>query len=478
MKILLLILFLISNPINSRIEPPEPPSDDHHGSDVPPSPPGSDGPGPDGGYDYSNYKATKMNEDLTDENVACTESDASVVYINDTDTIHITNSIITKEAGKASDREESEFYGVNAAILVQGGKLEMNGGTINTKVETANALVATNDGEVTITGTNIISTGTSAARGLHATYGGRITASKVTISSEGGSCANLATDRGKGVVSCTECTLSTKGAGSPLIYSTGDITVDKTEGTATGAQNVVVEGKNKVTIKNSSNLKCTAAPNRGDIDQCGVMLYQSMSGDAETGTSYFTCEDSSLEIVSDSNYYSTAPMFFITNTNSEISLKNCAFKYGSNVFLNVKGTTEWGDEGKNGGDVVLKITNQNIEGNFIADSISTLKIELIKSTITGTINGDNTAKNLEITIDAESTITLTGDSYCNKITNELTDGSNLINGTFSWNKEGEPSDISSEIPSDIPTDPKSSAKSIFDFSKIVLGLSLLLAIIL
>ena len=51
-----------------------------------------------------------------------------------------------------------------------------------------------------------------------------------------------------------------------------------------------------------------------------------------------------------------------------------------------------------------------------------------------------------------------------KITNELTDGSNLINGTYSWNKEESPSD--------------SSAKSIFDFSKIILGLSLLLGIIL
>ena len=188
MKILLLILLLISNPINSRIEPPEPPSDMPPGSDMPPIP-GSDdhhgsdgpgpGPGPDGGYDYSDYQATKMNEDLTNENIACTEPDSSVVYINDTDTIHITNSIINKEAGTASNRENSEFYGVNAAILVQGGKLEMNGGTINTKVETANALVATNDGEVTITGTNIVSTGKSAARGLHATYGGRITASKV-----------------------------------------------------------------------------------------------------------------------------------------------------------------------------------------------------------------------------------------------------------------------------------------------------------
>ena len=188
-----------------------------------------------------------------------------------------------------------------------------------------------------------------------------------------------------------------------------------------------------------------------------------MSGDAETGTSYFTCQDSDLEIVSDSQYYSTAPMFFITNTNSEIDLTNCNFKYGSKTFLNAKGTTEWGDQGKNGGDVVLKITNQKIEGNFVVDSISTLKIELVKSTIEGTINGDNTAKNLEITIDGESKITLTGNSYCTKINNALKDGSNLINGTYSWTIAEPSPDI---------------AKNIFDFNKIILVLSLLLGIIL
>ena len=60
---------------------------------------------------------------------------------------------------------------------------------------------------------------------------GTITASDVTISSTGGSCATLDTDRGEGTVKCTGCTLSTAGAGSPLIYSTGTITVSKKIGT-------------------------------------------------------------------------------------------------------------------------------------------------------------------------------------------------------------------------------------------------------
>ena len=381
-------------------------------------------------YDYSSYNSVSKDTDVSGLTTESTQADQSAVYI--TSTINLKDAKIHKNSGDASKIEDSEFYGVNAALLVQGGTLTMSGGEIITKAQGANAVVATNDGKVTITGTTITSTGTRSARGLHSTYGGNIEASKVTISTEGGSCATLATDRGEGTVKCTECNLTTKGTGSPLIYSTGSITVENTQGTASGAQSVVVEGKNSATIKDNSNLKCTATPNRKDIDQCGVMLYQSMSGDAESGTSSFTCESSTIEILQSSDYYTTAPLFFITNTKSAIQLKNCNFILGSNIFMSIKGTSEWGKSGSNGGEVTLTITNENIKGNFVIDNISTLTINIVNSTIEGAINTDNTAKSVIITIDKDSEITLTGNSFCTKITNALSDGSNLKNGSYSW----------------------------------------------
>ena len=312
----------------------------------------------------------------------------------------------------------------------------MTGGNIITKSEMANALVATNNGEVTITKTNITSTGTSAARGLHSTYGGKITASEVHITTNGGSCASLATDRGEGSVSCENCVLNTNGAGSPLIYSTGNIEVKRSEGTASKAQVVVVEGKNTAKVSASSNLKCTAAPNRGNIDQCGVMVYQSMSGDASTGTGNFECSDSDIEILEKSEYYKTAPMFFITNTIANIILSNCGFRFGSEKFLSLKGTSEWGRQGSNGGDATLTLTNEIIYGDFEVDGISTLTIKMVKSSIHGKINNANTAKQITIIIDKDSKITLTGNSYCTSITNEDKTGANLVNGTFVWTIRG------------------------------------------
>ena len=382
-------------------------------------------------YDYSSYSFTSINENLSGKTLSSTTSDQSVVYITQS-SISISNSNLNKASGDSSKTENSEFYGVNAAVLVNGGGLTMTGGTVTTAAKGANAICATNNGKVTISGTTITSTGSGSARGLHATFGGKIEANKVNISTKGGSCATLATDRGEGTVTCTECTLSTAGAGSPLIYSTGDITVSKTTGVATGAQAVVIEGKNTATIKEASNLKCNGIPNRKTVDQCGVMLYQSMSGDAASGTSTFNCDKSTLEIQSSSSVYSSAPMFFITNTQAKINLEECTFKYGSGVFLKAEGTSEWGNSGSNGGVVTLTLTNQDIEGDIVVDSISSLTLNLIGSSIKGKINTANTAAKLAINLDSDSKITLTGNSYYTSLVNEKSDGSNLVNGTYKW----------------------------------------------
>jgi hypothetical protein len=200
-------------------------------------------------YDYSSYSSTSTNENITGKTLSSTKADQSVVYVTESG-ITITDSNLNKESGDSSKTHNSEFYGVNAAVLVNGGELTITGGKITTAAKGANAVVATKKGNVTITDTEINSTATGSARGLHSTHGGKIEATNVKISTTGKSCATLATDRGEGIVTCTECTLSTAGAGSPLIYSTGDITISKTEGTATGAQAVVVEGKNVVMLKN------------------------------------------------------------------------------------------------------------------------------------------------------------------------------------------------------------------------------------
>ena len=76
-------------------------------------------------YDYSNYQAVEYDTNLKDQTVTSTKVDESALYINGTEKVTVENSNINKESGDSSKIENSEFYGVNAAILVQGGNLEM-----------------------------------------------------------------------------------------------------------------------------------------------------------------------------------------------------------------------------------------------------------------------------------------------------------------------------------------------------------------
>ena len=76
-------------------------------------------------------------------------------------------------------------------------------------------------------------------------------------------------------------------------------------------------------------MKCYGIGNRNSVDNCGVMIYQSMSGDAADGIDTYTCKSSTMTISQESPIYDSAPMFFVTNTKAVINLEDCilVFRY-------------------------------------------------------------------------------------------------------------------------------------------------------
>ena len=123
-------------------------------------------------------------------------------------------------------------------------------------------------------------------------------------------------------------------------------------------------------------------------------------------------------------------MFFITNTDAVINLTNTKLSYGSNLLINAKGTSEWGKSGSNGGNITLNGKNQTLKGNIEVDSISTLTMNLTSSsTYEGTINKANTAKEINIKLDKNSKLVLTGNSYITSLEDEDESYSNIdLNG--------------------------------------------------
>ena len=377
-------------------------------------------------FNYSTINSNVTNENIIDSEYIATESDQSVAYITDSNII-INYSILNK-TGASSNLNNSEFYGVNSAILINGGRLNVEFSNIITSSEGSNGVTCTNNGLTTLFRSNISST-SNFSRGLLSTFGGSINGTNIKITTIGRSSACLATDKGEGYIFCKLSSFFTYGVGSPVIYSTGNISVTRINGTAFNSQIFVIEGKNSISLSGESFVR--ASGNGGMNDSCGILIYQSQPGDPNVERSAFNCEKSYLFIISNSSVYSTAPFFFVTNTKTNINLNGCEFNYGSGVFLNASQNSNWGTLGENGADVILNLVNQTIEGDFVVDSNSELTINMKNSTIKGKINNNKTASSLKIVLDSNSHINLTGNSYYTSISNEDKTGSNINNGSYS-----------------------------------------------
>ena len=284
-------------------------------------------------------------QELSNKTLSTTSSDESAIVVNDGGSLNATGLTISK-SGDSSNTENSEFYGLNAAVLVQkGSEATIKDTTIETNATGANAIFSTGENAIINVSNTKITTTEDSSRGLDATYGGTINANIVTITTSGQHCAAVATDRGEGTVTVKNSTLNTNGKGSPCVYSTGTISVSDSKGTATDSSCAVIEGKNSITLNNTKLTSYGVGRVDDGIDNCGVMIYQSMSGDASEGTGTFSATDSTLTISKKSKVYETSPMFFITNTDAVINLENTKLNYGSNQLVTVSGNDgEWGSQ--------------------------------------------------------------------------------------------------------------------------------------
>ena len=339
----------------------------------------------------------------------------------DGETADYANTKITK-TGEA-DGDEADFYGENAAIFAaNGGTLTLTDMVINTNGTHANAVFSYGEGTTVNVSNSVIETSGNCSGGLMTTGGGTMNAENLNIHTTGNSSAAIRSDRGGGTVTVTGGKYETDGTGSPVIYSTADITVNDAELTSTASQGVVVEGKNSVTL---NNVTLTADNNTKNSDKSdtyqAVMIYQSMSGDAAEGLSSFTMNGGTLT-------NKNGDIFFVNNTVTEISLSGAEIvnEDENGVFLRAE-AAGWGNEGSNGGQVTLTVDAQEINGDMIVDEVSNLNLYLKNNTVfTGAVNTDGQEGEVYVDLDENSVWTLTADSYITSLTCD--EDSIILNG--------------------------------------------------
>jgi len=301
--------------------------------------------------------------------------------------------------GPGAGEDSYNFYGTNSAVVAlgKGSSIVLDGCKVETDAEYANAVFSADEAVITVKNGITISTKKNSSRGLYATCAGVVNAEGVVnIDTKGAHCAALATDRGGGFVTVGSkgtkdaSTLNTAGDGSPSIYSTGDIKAYNIIGRSGASQAIVVEGKNSVTVEDSDL-------QGNDPSYGGIMLYQSFSGDAETGIAHLRMNNCKVQ---DNGGMA---MLLVTNTEATADFAGCTFtgKDGSwnedSYLVMAKNcntaSRSWGKAGSNGGNVKVSYAGQPTAGKILAkESDSVIEVTAAEGTTPKNIKVDPEGK--------------------------------------------------------------------------------------
>lgn len=350
-------------------------------------------------------------EDIAISETYTSESDGEHVLEADGESVSYSNIKIVKSGDSSGD--EADFYGENAAVFAtNSGTLDLNQIVVETDGTHANGVFSYGEGTTVNIADSVIETAGNCSGGLMTTGGGTMNAENLNIHTSGNSSAAIRSDRGGGVVNVSKGSYVTDGKGSPVIYSTADITVSDAYLESTSSQGVVVEGQNSVTLNNVELVANNVSKNSDKSDWYqAVMIYQSMSGDADEGLASFTMKEGSL-------LNKNGDVFFVNNTVATIELNSVSItnEDPDGVFLRAA-AAGWGSEGSNGGHVTVNLNDQTVEGDILVDEVSSLNLYLKDgSDYTGAINGDGEDGAIYVEIEEGSKWTLTDDSYVTSLT--------------------------------------------------------------
>lgn len=374
--------------------------------------------------------ANTIEEDstVTDTTYTSEGDDENALRITDA-TVTLDGVTVEKTGGATSNTEDGDFYGMNAALLAtDGAQVTITNATVNSSAQNGNGVFSYGEGTTVTISDSTITTTADNSGGIQTTGGGTTIASNLTVSTAGNSSAAIRSDRGGGTVTVDGGTYTSSGYNSPAVYSTAEITVSNATLTAENSEALVIEGENSITLSDcivSGNMSDTEGTS-SDENVHNVMIYQSMSGDAEVGTSTFSMTGGSLTA-------ENGDMFYITNTHCVLTLSGVEIVNNDSeaALMRIVGNSAshgWGTAGSNGAQVEFTADGQTLEGDIIVDTISTLTMTLTNgSTFTGTVQiveneegGTAVDDNAVITIESGCTWNLTGDCTVTSLDNQGT----------------------------------------------------------
>lgn len=108
---------------------------------------------------------------------------------------------VDKSAGKSSNTEDGDFYGMNAALLAtNGATVNLENATVTSSAQNGNGVFSYGSGTTVNISDSTITTTADNSGGIQTTGGATTNASNLTVDTSGNSAAAIRSDRGGGTV--------------------------------------------------------------------------------------------------------------------------------------------------------------------------------------------------------------------------------------------------------------------------------------
>ncbi len=340
--------------------------------------------------------------------------DENIIHVYEGATATIANSSFVN-GGEGSSGDASSFYGVGATLFVSDGTMYVDTVDIDSQTAGGAGVFAYDTGVAYVSNATIHTTQGSAG-GLHVAGGGTLYAWDCDVETEAGmAAAAIRSDRGGGLMVVDGGRYVTNG-GTGAVYVTADITIHDAYLYTGGSEAVAIEGKNTIRLFDCELEGSMIASDLNDNNVWNIIVYQSMSGDADVGTSEY-------DMIGGQLITHAGPIVYNTNTSSYITFKDVDIIRGDDTtyFLQVTGNSSsrtWGTAGRNGANCIFSAYEQEMIGDIVYDTISNLDLYILDGShfegallCDDSFNGGNTGDGIaNAYIDADSTWVVTGDS--------------------------------------------------------------------
>ena len=340
---------------------------------------------------------------LSKGSITPTKPDQSAVFAErgallTMDGITITSTL---DVSLADDAHET---GLGAAVIVASQtSATVTGGAISTTGRGIDGIFVADAGsKLTLKGASI-STRAAEAYGIELAAGAALDADGSSIATTSDHAPAIAVKPGSRA-RLTNGSLTTSGPSSPALAARGDLIVDGTTIKTGFSSGLEIDGEHTATLTHVSF----------DSGDRGILLYQSALPPAQDGkvtassaasAPYDGPVATATLVLDGGSIHSAREALLISNVCGQITLRHVDIASQSGVIVKAA-AAKWGPLGRNGGYARIDAHDQTLNGDLSTDILSSIRLDLKD----GSKFSGKTTANVDVSLDASSTWTLTADT--------------------------------------------------------------------